>query len=128
LNGAVGEISGCTIFSTKIIVKNLLYCNKSNTFAGNNKTKDIIMERLNIENIYSEILLLSDGDRDKLYNRIKRTFYQNGEIIAYTSDGEALTYEQYNKRVNAGIEQCMRGESISLEELTKELGYNYADL
>jgi len=86
------------------------------------------MAHLSIENIYSEIVLLSDVERDKLYNRMKRDFYPNNEIIAYTTDGQALTRDEYKRRVNVGIEQCMKGENISLEELSKELGYNYADL
>ena len=72
------------------------------------------MERLNVESIYNEIVLLSNTDRDNLFNRIKREFYQSSDIIAYTTDNEVLTQEQYQKRVNAGIEQCMRGESIGL--------------
>jgi hypothetical protein len=90
--------------------------------------KYFVMKRLSIDSIYSEILLLSDTDRDNLFDRIQREFYQNGKIIAYATDGKALTREQYQKRVNAGIEQCIRGESISLEDLSRELGYNYADL
>jgi len=86
------------------------------------------MARLNVESIYNEIVLLSHTDRDNLFNRIKKEFYQNSDIVAYTIDGKALTQEQYQKRVNIGIEQCMRGESTDLEELSKELGYNYADL
>ena len=86
------------------------------------------MKHSSLDNIYNEIMLLSDSDRNKLYNRMKKEFYQNAEIVAYSSDGEALTREQYRKRVQAGIEQCKRGESISLEDLSKELGYNYADL
>jgi hypothetical protein len=86
------------------------------------------MEHLNIENIYREIVLLSDTDRDKLYNRIQSKFYKDAEIVAYTTGGKALTREQYKKRINAGVEQCERGESISLEELSKDLGYNYATL
>jgi len=82
----------------------------------------------NIEGIYSEIALLSDTDRDDLFNRMQREFYQNSDIVAFTTDGKALTREQYKNRVNIGIEQCMRGESISLEELIEELGYSYADL
>jgi hypothetical protein len=82
----------------------------------------------NVESIYNEIVLLSIADRDNLFNRMKRDFYRNSEIVAYTTDGNALTHELYQKRVNAGIEQCMRGESIGLEEFSKELGYNYADL
>jgi hypothetical protein len=83
---------------------------------------------MNTESIYKEIVRLSDAERDKLYSRIRRNFYQNSEIIAYTTNGEALTIEQYRRRVNAGVEQCMKGESIGLEELSRELGYNYADL
>ena len=86
------------------------------------------MEQISAESIYSEIVLLSDTERDKLYNRIRKNYYHNIEIVAYTADGEALTSEQYKKRVTVGIEQCIKGESISLEDLSKELGYNYADL
>ena len=73
------------------------------------------MAHLSIENIYSEIVLLSDVERDKLYNRMKRDFYTNSEIVAYTTDGKSLTREEYRKRVNAGIEQCMNGENKILK-------------
>ena len=86
------------------------------------------MAHLNVESIYNEIVLLSNADRDNLYDRMKKEFYQSSEIIAYTTDSKALTQEKYQKRVNIGIEQCMRGESTDLEVLSKELGYNYADL
>ena len=86
------------------------------------------MAHLNVESIYNEIVLLSNTDRDNLFNRINREFYQSSNIIAYTADNKALTQEQYQKRVKVGIEQCLRGESIDLEELSKELGYNYAEL
>jgi len=86
------------------------------------------MAQLNVDSIYNEIVLLSDTDRDNLFNRMKKEFYQSSNIVAYTADNKALTQEQYQQRVNFGIEQCMRGESIDLEELSKELGYNYADL
>jgi hypothetical protein len=86
------------------------------------------MKHINIENIYHAITLLSDTDRNRLYDRMKRDFYQDSEIVAYTTNGKALTCEQYKKRVHFGIEQCERGESISLEDLSLELGYNYADL
>ena len=81
-----------------------------------------------IESIYNEIAHLSATDRNRLYSRIKRNFYQNDEIVAYTANNEPLTLAQYQERVTAGIEQCMKGKSISLEDLSKELGYNYADL
>jgi hypothetical protein len=86
------------------------------------------MELLNVERIYGEIMLLSDSDRNKLYSRIKNELYQNSESATYTTFGKPLTHEQYRQRVNAGIEQCMKGESISLEDFSKELGYHYADL
>jgi hypothetical protein len=81
-----------------------------------------------IENIYNEIEHLSVKERDRLYNRIKKSFYQNKEIVAYTTNGEPLTIEQYQKRVHAAIEQCIKGESVTLEDLSEELGYIYADL
>ena len=86
------------------------------------------MKHASIENVYSEIMLLSESDRYKLYNKMKQEFYQDGEIVAYTTAGESLTYEQYRKRVNAGIEQCLKNESIDLEVLSIDLGYNYASL
>ncbi|MDR3260672.1 MAG: hypothetical protein LBT78_02425 [Tannerella sp.] len=86
------------------------------------------MEHLNVESIYSEITFLSNTDRDRLYNRIRKEFYHDSEVVAYTADGKALTSEQYKKRVNAGIAQCKKGESTDLEALSKELGYDYADL
>jgi len=86
------------------------------------------MKRISAENIYSEIMLLSDTERDKLYDRMKKEFYKSADIVAYTIDGKALTFDQYRKRVHAGVEQCMRGESVGLEDLSKDLGYNYADL
>jgi len=86
------------------------------------------MKQANLENVYNEVMLLSDTDRQKLYNRMQKELYQNNEIVAYTTNNEALTLEQYRKRVNAGIMQCMKGESIDLEELSNKLGYNYADL
>jgi hypothetical protein len=86
------------------------------------------MQQTNVENIYKNIVLLSDLERDELYNRIRRDFYENKEIIAYTTSGEALNMEQYKKRIHAGIEQCMNGESITFEESVKDLGYNYDEL
>ena len=86
------------------------------------------MKQANIDNIYSKILLLSKTERDRLYNRMKSDFYKNNEIVAYSANNQTLTVEQYKKRVKAGIEQCISGKNIDLETLTKELGYNYADL
>lgn len=86
------------------------------------------MKHLSVERIYREIELLSVSDRDKLFALIKRAFYQDGEIIAYSTDWKALTHEQYRKHVKAGINQCKKGKSTSLEELSISLGYDYDDL
>ncbi|MCL2131121.1 MAG: hypothetical protein FWH36_01505 [Lentimicrobiaceae bacterium] len=63
------------------------------------------MEYASLKNVYGEIMLLSDADRRKLYNLMKKEFYPSKEIVAYTTAGEPLTHEQYRKRVSAGIEQ-----------------------
>jgi hypothetical protein len=86
------------------------------------------MGHLNVEHIYGEIMLLSDSDRSKLYSRIKNELYQSDESAVCTIFGEPLTHEQYRQRVNAGIEQCRKGACSSLEDISKELGYRYADL
>ena len=86
------------------------------------------MQQANIESIYNAIVLLSDVERERLYDRMRSDFYQNRDIVAYTTSGKGLTLEQYRKRVKAGIEQCIKGESMELKDLTTELGYNYADL
>ena len=86
------------------------------------------MKQTSIDTIYNEIMLLSDSDRYKLFNRIKKDYYNNSEIVAITTDGKSLTLEQYRNRVQMGIKQCLRGESISLEDLSIELGYSYEDL
>ena len=87
-----------------------------------------MIRQASLETIYSDIMLLKETDRQKLYSRMQKELCQNDEIVAYTTNNEALTIEQYRKRVNAGISQCMQGESIGLEDLSKKLGYNYADL
>ncbi|GHT41942.1 hypothetical protein AGMMS49965_12550 [Bacteroidia bacterium] len=81
-----------------------------------------------LETIYREIAHLSDTDRNTLYNRMQREFYNTQAVAAYATNGEALTYEQYKQRVNTGIMQCERGQSTSLEDLCVKLGYNYADI
>jgi len=86
------------------------------------------MAQVCLDNIYDEIVLLPEIERGILYDRMKRDFYQNSEIVAYSANNEPLTIEQYKHRVKTGVEQCMDGQSIDLETLTTELGYSYADL
>ena len=50
------------------------------------------------------------------------------KTIAYTTSGQPLTKSQYQALVNEGIRQCKEGKYTSLEQLSEDLGYNYADL
>ena len=75
----------------------------------------------NIDSIYNEIEHLSVKDRDKLYNRIKRNFYQEKEIVAYTTDGKPLTEQQYIEHIEIGRAEAEGGELITSEELRKEV-------
>lgn len=79
------------------------------------------MERLNVESIYKEIVLLSDTDRDRLYNRIKNEFYKDKKIVAYKTTGEPLTRSQYIERINIGLQQIENGEVLTMDELQKEI-------
>ena len=79
------------------------------------------MKHTNVENIYKEIVLLSDSDRNKLYNRMKIDFFQDREIVAYTTSGEPLSQKQYVEKIERAIAEADRGELISDEELAKEI-------
>jgi len=54
--------------------------------------------------------------------------FSDKKTIAYTTSGRPLTKSQYQKLVNDGIRQCKEGKYTSLEQLSNDLGYNYADL
>ena len=75
----------------------------------------------NIDSIYNDIEHLSVKDRDTLYSRIKRNFYQDKEIVAYTTDGKPLTEQQYIEYIKISIAEAERGELISHEDLIKEI-------
>ncbi|MCL1932995.1 MAG: hypothetical protein FWF53_04165 [Candidatus Azobacteroides sp.] len=79
------------------------------------------MKHINVESIYREIILLSDAERNKLYNRIRRDFYQNDEIVAYTARGKPMTKNEYIEQINLGLKQIENGEVITDEELQKEI-------
>ena len=81
----------------------------------------LIMKHQNLDNLYSEIMLLSDTDRDKLYNRMKNEFYQDKEIVAYTTSGKLLTEQEYIEQINIGLRQIENGEMITDKELQKEI-------
>jgi len=79
------------------------------------------MKHASLENIYNEIALLSDSDRYKLYNRMKKEFYQDREIVAYTTAGEPLSRKQYVEKIERAIAEADRNELITDEELEKEI-------
>ena len=79
------------------------------------------MKHASLENIYNEIVLLSDSDRYKLYNRMKKEFYQDREIVAYTTAGEPLSRKQYVEKIERAIAEADRNELITDEELEKEI-------
>jgi hypothetical protein len=59
---------------------------------------------------------------------VEHILYQSDEPAVCTTFEEPLTCEQYRQRIDAGIEQCEKGESSSLEDFSTALGYRYADL
>ena len=83
------------------------------------------MKQTSMENIYNDILLLSDSDRYKLYNRIKKEFYQDRardkEIVAYTTAGKPLSKKQYIEKIEKAIAEADRNELITDDELEKEI-------
>ena len=79
------------------------------------------MKHASLDNLYNEIILLSDIDRKKLYERMKSEFYQDNEIIAFTTAGKPLTKNEYIEQINIGLRQIQNGEMITNEELQKEI-------
>jgi hypothetical protein len=79
------------------------------------------MKYTSLENIYNEIMLLPDTDRQKLYNRMKKEFYQDNEIVAYTTGGKSLTRNEYIEQINIDLRQIENDEMITDDELHKEI-------
>jgi predicted transcriptional regulator len=79
------------------------------------------MQHENIDNIYNQIMLLSDTDKKRLYQRMQNELHGNQTIVAYTTAGQPLTEKQYVTKIEKAIEQADRGELITDEELQKEI-------
>ena len=79
------------------------------------------MRYTSIDNVYNEIMLLSIADRYRLYNKMKQEFYQDREIVAYTTSGSPLTKSEYIEQINIGIKQIENGETVTDDELRKEI-------
>ena len=62
-----------------------------------------------------------DDDRilEEVYEMIKRHSH-NEEIVAYTTDGRALTKEQYIEHILSASDRAIKGNYINHDDLKKE--------
>ena len=79
------------------------------------------MMQVSLDNIYREIMLLSDADRQRLYRLMEEDLYLGKKIAAYTTTGQALTLNEYVEQINVGLRQIENGETITDDELRKEV-------
>jgi hypothetical protein len=79
------------------------------------------MYPITVDSIYNEIMLLPAANRYELYDRIKKEFHQENEIIAYTTAGKPLTRNEYIEQINIGLKQIKNGEVITDDELQREI-------
>ena len=78
------------------------------------------MRQTSLDNVYREVMLLSDSDRQRLYSLMERELYQNG-IVAYTASGEPLTQKEYIEQINIGLRQIETGNMLTDKELKEEI-------
>jgi hypothetical protein len=79
------------------------------------------MEQASVDNIYREIMLLSNYDQYKLYHLMEKELYQNTNIVAYTTLGEPLSQGQYVKKIEKALAEANRNELITDDDLEKEI-------
>ncbi len=80
------------------------------------------MKQVGVEGIYHAILLLSEAEQEDLYLRMQKKLHKSQpEIVAYTMMGKPLTQKQYMQEIDLGLRQIERGETISDEDLQKEI-------
>ena len=79
------------------------------------------MEHLTVDNIYNEIMLLSNTDKQILYTRMQKEFQKKDEIIAFSTYGKPLTQKQYVEKIEKAIAEADRGMLITNYELQKEI-------
>jgi len=79
------------------------------------------MKQASLDNIYNEIMLLSDNDKNKLYKRMKQELHHDKDIIAYTTTGMPLTQKQYIEKIEKSITEADRNELTADNELEKEI-------
>ncbi|MCL2739415.1 MAG: hypothetical protein FWE30_08230 [Bacteroidales bacterium] len=79
------------------------------------------MKHTSIDTIYSQILLLSETDKERLYQRMQNELRAGQDVVAYSTVGKPLTQKQYIQKVTKAIEQANRGELITDEALQNEI-------
>jgi len=79
------------------------------------------MRQASWESVYSDVVLLSEADRYKLYNQMRQRFYQEEKIVAYTTLHKPLTKSEYIEQINKGLRQIENGEMIADDDLRKEI-------
>ena len=79
------------------------------------------MNPITVDSIYNDIMLLPTANRYELYDRIKKEFHYENEIIAYTTAGKPLMKNEYIEQINIGLRQIERGEIITDDELQREI-------
>ena len=79
------------------------------------------MEHTSLDNIYNEIMLLSEADKERLFKRMQKELHENKKIVAYTTAGQPLTKKQYVEKIEKALAEAERGELITDEELQKEI-------
>jgi len=57
----------------------------------------------------------------KLRKYIDELLSDKDKIVAYTFDGKALNQADYKAGLDSGIQEAMRGEIISIEEMETDL-------
>ena len=69
-----------------------------------------------------EDMLLTEVEEQDLYLHTRKMLQNNyPEIVAYTVLGNHLTQEQYLQEINLALRQIEQGNTISDEDLQKEL-------
>lgn len=79
------------------------------------------MKHTSLDNIYNQIMLLSNSDKERLYRRMQEELDENQKIVAYTTAGKPLTRSEYIEEINIGLRQIENGDMLTDEELQKEI-------
>jgi hypothetical protein len=79
------------------------------------------MEQVSLDNIYREIMLLSNFDQYKLYHLMEKNLYQDKHVVAYTTSGTPLLQEQYIEKIERALAEAGRNELITDDDLEKEI-------